>query len=239
MFRSITPPSGFTCAAPPVDGRGTVTCVTSSMALSRDPLSFTLVVRVLPDTSDGEEITNTATVISEACDKDPSSNSAMVKTKVEVRADLAVTKTGVVDQTSRDRLNPRLIYTVTVTNKGGCSDAKNVRLVDQIAENLQFLPNLSTGASCRELPSGKRMVICDLAEKLAPGESRTVKLIFQVSTRSSNPTVCNRISVASDTLDRETRDNFAIARIDLKNKDAANNRPRNCKIPVDDRTVGQ
>jgi uncharacterized repeat protein (TIGR01451 family) len=240
VFRSITPPpgSGFTCSGPPVDGTGTVICTNPSMA-ANTTVSFTLVARILPSTPDGAEITNTATVTSDACEKDLAKNKAMVKTGVVRRVDLSITKTGIVDPASPNMINPRLIYTITVSNKAGCSEAKNVRLIDQILDRdfhyVHFLPERSAGADCRQLPPGKRGVICDLAGTIAPGEPpRSITLVFQISSKTARPTICNEVSIESDTPDTNPEDNYDNLGIDV-----GGGRPRTCRFPVDKRTAAK
>jgi uncharacterized repeat protein (TIGR01451 family) len=240
VFRSITPPpgSGFTCSGPPVDGTGTVICTNPSMA-ANTTVSFTLVARILPSTPDGAEITNTATVTSDACEKDLAKNKAMVKTGVVRRVDLSITKTGIVDPASPNMINPRLIYTITVSNKGGCSEAKNVELIDQILDrNYQYvhlLPNLTEGAKCTQYPTGKRQVVCVLAGTIASGDPpRTIKLVFETTSKTEKPTICNEVSIRSDTPDSNPEDDYDNFRIDV-----GGGRPRVCRFPTDKRAASK
>ena len=90
-FVSFTAPAGWTVAAPPAGGAGTVTATAASLT-GGSGASFTLVVRLDPATPEGVQLSNTATVAATTPDPQTGNNSASASTTARspLRADLAV-----------------------------------------------------------------------------------------------------------------------------------------------------
>ncbi len=127
-FQSATPSSGGSCATPPVNGTGSVTCTWAGTTSSASTRSLTLVVRVNSSVPQGTTITNTATVSSTTTDSNPGNNSDTETTSVITEADLATTKT---HNTTGYAGAGQVTWHVTITNNGP-SDAQNVVMTDAL-----------------------------------------------------------------------------------------------------------
>ncbi len=80
-FRSVSTPSGWTCATPGMGGTGTVSCTLASLPAGQLS-AVTLRVRVDPGATVGSTITNTASVSSTVSDPVPGNNSATATSTV-------------------------------------------------------------------------------------------------------------------------------------------------------------
>ena len=138
-FASFTQDSGpaFTVTTPAAGETGTVTANADTFA-SGASATFTLVVNVNAGTPDGTVISNTVTISSDTCDKNPDNDSATATTKVEAStaADLSVTKS---DSPDPVQAGDNLTYTLVLTSAGP-SDALNVVLNDAIPDAQDWRP---------------------------------------------------------------------------------------------------
>jgi len=119
-FASFTPASGWNVTAPAVGGSGSVVATTASLASAGSPLTFTFVVTVNGASTDGSNISGSASVASGTTDDpDSANNSDETTTTVHVAAP-AMADVGVTVSATPDPIAPGglLTYTITVTNDG-------------------------------------------------------------------------------------------------------------------------
>ena len=212
-FVSFTQNSGpaFTLTTPAAGGTGTVTATADTFA-SGASATFTLVVNVNADTPDGTVISNTVTISSDTCDKNPDNNSATATTTVEASAaaDLSVTKSDSPDPVTA---GDNLTYTIVLTSAGP-SDALNVALSDAIPANTTFVSWTQTAGPTFVLtapPSGAATgAVTATADTFASGASATFTLIVNVNADTAGGTVIsNTAAVSSSTRDQNTTNNSA------------------------------
>jgi uncharacterized repeat protein (TIGR01451 family) len=211
-FVSFTQDSGpaFTLATPPAGGTGTVTATRATFAASASA-TFTLVVKVNADTPDGTVISNTVTISSDTCEKNPENNSATATTDVmgSTTADLSLTKSDTPDPV---QVGADITYTIILTSAGP-SDARNVVLSDPIPANTTFVSWSQTAGPEFVLtapPSGGTGTVTATADTFASGASATFQLVVNVN--SGTPTgevISNTATVSSSTRDPDTANNSA------------------------------
>jgi uncharacterized repeat protein (TIGR01451 family) len=115
-FVSMTVPSGWTCASPPVGSFGSVVCTNVQMQ-GLTAATFTLVAKVNSGVANGTVITNTATASSSTLDPNSLNNSASVNTVVGATAGAQLTVTNSASPNPVQATN-NITYTQVVTNTG-------------------------------------------------------------------------------------------------------------------------
>jgi uncharacterized repeat protein (TIGR01451 family) len=199
---------GFTLTTPASGETGTVTATADTFA-SGASATFTLVVNVNADTPAGTVISNTASVSSDTCDKNPENNSATATTDVQAStaADLSVTKSDSPDPVTA---GDNLTYTIVLTSAGP-SDALNVSLSDAIPADTTFVSWSQTAGPTFVLtapPSGGTGTVTATADTFASGASATFTLVVNVNADTPGGTVIsNTATVSSSTRDQNTTNN--------------------------------
>jgi uncharacterized repeat protein (TIGR01451 family) len=189
-FDSATPSQG-SC----LQSLGVVTCALGTLTNGQ---SETVDVKVRPQAAG--QITNQASVSSDAFDGNAQDNSASASTTVNPAADLSLTKTDSPDPVLAGQL---LTYTLTAHNAGP-SDATGIQVGDTLPANVTFDSATPSQGSCSE-SSGT--VGCALGT-LASGASATV----DVKVRPQAPgQLTNQASVSSAVTDPSPVDNSASA----------------------------
>jgi uncharacterized repeat protein (TIGR01451 family) len=148
-FASVVAPGGWSCATPPANGTGTVTCTNSSMAVGS--AIFTLNVNGPAGTA---TVSNTASVSSASTDNTPGNNSSTAVTNVTTTADLSITKTPAPGPYGT---SSPLTYTIAVNNAGPGA-ASGVVVTDIIPVGTTLVSAVPSQGSC----SGTTTVTCNL-----------------------------------------------------------------------------
>ncbi len=176
-FLSFTAPPGWTATTPTVGGAGNVSAIVASLA-NGAVATFTLSVRVSPDTPGGSTITDTSTVSATTDDPNPANNSATgsvgVVTPVVPTADLAVTATAGPGPLI---VGDSVVYTIIGTNLGPDA-ATGAVLTDTLPAGVDFV-SASVGtfdpasrtltASLGNLGAGSRATVTITARASAAG----------------------------------------------------------------------
>jgi uncharacterized repeat protein (TIGR01451 family) len=134
---SFTAPAGFTVAAPPAGGTGTITATAASLADGARAV-FTLVVRVAPDTPDESTIRDTATVTATTADPSSADQSDTVTTTVIAAPAVADLAVAIAAAPYHVAVGDEVTYTVTVTNNGP-NPATGVILTDTLDSGATFV----------------------------------------------------------------------------------------------------
>jgi large repetitive protein len=171
LFRSITPPAGFTCTTPAFRASGTITCNAATLANGAGA-TFTLVAEVAPGTTG--TITNGATVASDTTDSN-GGNSTSTTAPVAIlpsSADLTITKN---TPTTSIVVGSNVTYTITVGNAGP-STATSVVVNDTLPAGLDFVSATPSQGTCNSASP----VVCNLGTILA-GANATVTLVARAN----------------------------------------------------------
>lgn len=143
--------TGWDCTA--------LVCSRNSLAPGAGP-DITVVARVSPSVSDGNNLRNSATVVTSSPESDYSNNTDHADVDVVAEADLGLTKT---HAGSDFRAGEQVTYTVAVRNHGPSDAQAPIRIVDQLPVGMTYVSY--TGAwSCAADPvdtSGQK-VTCTL-----------------------------------------------------------------------------
>jgi len=196
--------TGWSCG----EAGGLVTCTRPTLAFGPAP---NIVIATLVDPNAVGTVINSATVASTTSDPIPGNNSGSASTTVDAEADLSITKTDDIDPVNA---GTTLNYTIEVANAGP-SDAANVVVTDTLPAGVTFVA--SNG--CAEDPNG--VPTCTL-DTLAAGASVQFNIEVDVD-GTTDGTITNNASVASDTTDPNPGDNatsedtlvLAVADLDL------------------------
>ena len=190
VFDSATASQG-SCS----EASGTVTCALGTVANGADA---TVEVKVRPQ--NGGDITNQASVSSDAGDPVPGNNSAASTTAVTPAADLSLTKDDSPDPVLAGEL---LTYTLTAHN-GGPSSATGVTLVDALPSGVIFESATPTQGTCDEASGTVTCALGTLADEQSAG--------VEIKVRPQSPgTITNEAGVSSDANDPVTGNNAATA----------------------------
>ncbi len=137
-FLSFTAPPGWTATTPTVGGAGNVSAIVASLA-NGAVATFTLSVRVSPDTPGGATIADTSAATATTGDPNPANNSATgsvgVVTPVVPTADLAVTATAGPGPLI---VGDSVVYTIIGTNLGPDA-ATGAVMTDTLPDGVDFL----------------------------------------------------------------------------------------------------
>jgi uncharacterized repeat protein (TIGR01451 family) len=211
-FVSFTAPAGWTVNSPPVGGTGTATASLSTLTQGSAAQVFTLVVRVDPNATTGDSLTNTATIGSATADGDMANNTADAATTVVARqADLAVTNVA-----SRPEVivGGTITYTISANLVGGNSAANQVMLTDALPALTTFVSFAApTGWTVTAPAVGGTGTVTTMFDSLAQGSAAQVfTLVVRLgSSILAGDSVTNTATIASSILDPDPTNNSADA----------------------------
>jgi uncharacterized repeat protein (TIGR01451 family) len=134
---SFEAPLGFTVAAPPAGGTGTITATAASLADGARAVC-TLVVRVAPNTPDESTIRDTATVTATTTDPIPTDQSDTVTTAVIAATDAVDLSVSLTKGPGLVTVGNELTYSIIVHN-GGVIGATGVKLTDRLPAGVAFV----------------------------------------------------------------------------------------------------
>ncbi|PPK63070.1 DUF11 domain-containing protein [Actinokineospora auranticolor] len=178
-----------------IDGQ-LVTCAPGDL----DPLE-TIQITIVVDVAAGfvpDEVSNTATVLSDDPDSDPIDNAASVAGPSAPQADLSVVKTA--DQANH-RPGDTITWLVTTTNNG-ISTARGVTVTDLLPASVEVTtpPN-----GCVTRGSA---LICAIGD-INPGASTPLTITGTVRADAAAGPITNSAAVASTTAEQDSDDNSA------------------------------
>ena len=210
-FRSVTPPSGWTCNAPAAGTPGpvAVTCSRATLAWGASG-QFSVTVRLAASAGDGSQLCNTASISSSTSDPATANNSSQTCGTVRTSADLALSQTV---STIGKAGKGTAIFTLVTTNNGP-SDAVGVSLTATSSLFSVPAPAISapSGASCT---AANQTVTCSWAA-MPVGSTATV--MISVPWRSAVGQVCTVGTVSAGTSDPNAVNNTASACIGKKGR---------------------
>jgi len=190
-FQSITPPAGWTCITPAIDGTGGISC-SKGTGFAVSTITFPLTVKVNAGTAVGTQISNTAQVASTTADPTSGNNSAtaIVTVVAAGSADLAVSK---VDTPDPVAIGNNLNYTIVLTNSGPAA-AANPSFTDNLPAEVNFRSlTPPPGWSCiTPAVGGSGSISCSSATSI--GVNASVSFPLQVRV---NPTVTDGTIIAN------------------------------------------
>lgn len=204
-LQSFAGASGWNCTTPAVGSGGTVTCRKDSMDIS-ESASFSLVVRVDAGVADGTNLSNTATISSQASDPNGANNSTTATTAVIARADLEVLAK--VDAPDPVVTNSPLIYTITLRNNGP-SVSTSVTLNDPLPVGALYNNCLATGGGvCGGSGQNRNVTFASLAV----GATATVTFGTTANcVLADGATINNTATISAVTVDPNPANNSASA----------------------------
>jgi uncharacterized repeat protein (TIGR01451 family) len=210
-FQSVTLIVGtkWTCAAPAVNGTGSIVCtygaaLASGASTSADSIVITM--QVAAATAADTTIENSATVTSQLTDPVPTNNTTLTSVLVEPVAD-ADLSASIVASPTPVFVSSTLTYSIVVVNLGQTS-AANVSLADTIPTGTTLVSASGpAGWTC----TGTTAITCSLVSTstLAQGASATITI--SVTTPVSAGTLTNSATVSSTTADPISTNNTASA----------------------------
>ncbi|GEM_PF-702097 len=188
-FVSFAAPAGWTTNTPPAGGTGQVTA--SDPSLLPGTATFTLVVRVNPNTPNTTIISNQASINSTTTVDQVSTNNVVVATNtVNTSADVGITKTG----PTTANAGQNVTYTLSVTNNGP-SDAQGVTTSDTLPSNTTLVSFTQTSG-----PGN--------GGTLPAGGTETFQLVVTANSNTANgATITNTANVSSTTPDANAANN--------------------------------
>jgi uncharacterized repeat protein (TIGR01451 family) len=196
-FSSLTPAGGWACAAPPVNGTGTVTCSIGSMPVGSSVFTLNVNAPASP-----ASVSNTASVSSASTDPTPGNNSQTSNTNVVFTSDLSIAKTPAPGPYGTGN---QLTYTITVTN-GGPGSATGTTVTDILPPGTTFVSAIPSQGSC----SGTTTVTCNLGT-LANAASASIALTITLP--STAGPVSNTASVTTTSTDPNPANNSSTSTI--------------------------
>jgi uncharacterized repeat protein (TIGR01451 family) len=180
--------TGWSCS----ESGGTVTCIYApSLAVSATTPTLTINVHITPD-QEGN-VSNTATVVSTLDDSNPANDTSTDTTTIQDQADLTATKTAVTSPLVAGQI---VTYHFDVTNNGGPSDARGVKITDNNSD-LTYESVTGTDWSCN---ASGTTTTCDYSATLVVGATTGVDVTFKLAENAPNPFV-NTASVTFDGTD--------------------------------------
>lgn len=192
---SVTGSGGATCTAGvPGDSTRPSRCAFGSVAPGASR-TMTVAATVLPSTTG--VLHNDARVTTSTLDPDTGNDLVTRATNVDTEAALHVTHTDTPDPVVAGR---RLDYVTRVTNAGGPSAARNVRLTDALPADVVFVSaDVAGGAgTCTEVVGAPNEIRCELGT-LQPGEYRVVTLRTTVRSSAAEGATLTSDVVATST----------------------------------------
>jgi uncharacterized repeat protein (TIGR01451 family) len=165
-----------------------VSCDLGTMTVG-EIVTTTITVKVNQDTSG--PIENTATVLTQSSDRNPSNNTARVETTVTAEADLAISKSGTPGTV---KTGGTVTYTLTIDNNGP-SRATDVDVDDNLPAGVTLISAMPSQGNC----NGTSTVNCNLGN-LNANSKATIKLVVHLD--SVTPGLLeNTATVSSETTD--------------------------------------
>jgi uncharacterized repeat protein (TIGR01451 family) len=202
LFRSVTPPVGWTCGTQPaVGGTGSIICTANGAFAASASVNFTVVVSVSPEAVVGSTITNSVTVTETGTDPNLANNTATASVQVQ-GADLSMTQVA-----SATAIAPgaTITYTETVTNNGP-NAATGAVLYQQTPPNTTFASiTPPAGWTCGTAPvvGGTGTVLCSASAAMA-SNTATGNFTFVVTVNAAaaaGTSIVNSADVTSQTTD--------------------------------------
>ncbi|GAA2979621.1 DUF11 domain-containing protein [Actinokineospora diospyrosa] len=196
IIAGLTPVSATATAGGCVISGQVVTCTPGSIGPDGD-VTVTIVVDVDPGFVPNT-VSNTASVVSDVTESDPSDNTVSIAGSAAALTDL-----GLAMSADKPSYAPgdAISWLLTVTNNGS-STARDVVLTDQLPASVG---NIVVPAGC-VLQTNR--LVCALGD-IAPGDSATVFISGAVSATATSGTIVNTASVVSSTAEQAPTDNFA------------------------------
>jgi uncharacterized repeat protein (TIGR01451 family) len=145
--------------------------------------TFTVTASVPSSTTNGTQLSNSASVNSMTSDPNIMNNSAMVSTTVQNQASMGVTISG----PSTVNAGSQLTYTITVSNSGP-GTAQSVSLSDSLPNGETFVSQTQTAGPAFTL-SNYGNSVNDSISTLAPGASATFQVTALVAAGTANNAV--------------------------------------------------
>ncbi|MBM7775601.1 putative repeat protein (TIGR01451 family) [Actinokineospora baliensis] len=196
IIAGLTPVTATATAGGCVISGQVVTCTPGSIGPDGD-VTVTIVVDVDPGFVPNT-VSNTASVVSDVAESDPSDNTVSIAGSAAALTDLGLSMSA--DQPAYAP-GDAISWLLTVTNNG-VSTARDVVLTDQLPASVG---NIVVPAGCT-LQTNR--LVCTLGD-IAPGDSATVFISGQVSATATSGTIVNTASVVSSTAEQAPTDNFA------------------------------
>jgi uncharacterized repeat protein (TIGR01451 family) len=184
---------------------GVVTCELGTVANGAS-VTITVVVTVDQTTPQGT-ITNTASVTNNKGDPDTTNNSAIAETTIIVPADLAVTKSAIIDPVTA---GTDQTYQITITNNGP-SDAQSITLTDTTPANTTFVSFAGDSAwSCLTPAVGDVGTVTCTISTLGNGAFATFTMVVHANPATPDgSTISNTASVSATTTDSNPGNNVS------------------------------
>jgi len=210
-FQSISPPAGWTCITPAVNGTGSISCTRSSPLTAGASQTFTLTLNVNAGAPIGSSISNTAQITSDATDTNTANNSSTSTVNVVAAgsADLSISKTDSPDPVT---IGNDLTYTIALTNNGPAS-ASTPAWSDTIHGQTNFRSmTVPAGWTCITPAVGGTGTISCSAATLTTGSTTSFTVVVRVNTSVTDGTVIsNTVTASSATTDSIAANNSATA----------------------------
>ncbi len=198
-------PAGLTLVGTPTTTAGTYSAATGRWTISAVPSGATETLTMIARVTDPSNITNRATVDSDAADSDSSNDSASASVDVP-DADIAVTKT--VDNATPE-LGDTVTFTITATNNGPLV-ARGVVVTDAIPAGLTVGPGGVT--TTRGTVSGDTWTLGSMAN----GATETMTVTATVDAATA---ITNTATVTSTSLDGNNTNDSAAATVNVPDAD--------------------
>jgi uncharacterized repeat protein (TIGR01451 family) len=217
VFASLSsPPAGWTCITPGINGTGTVNCSVGSLAASASA-GFTLTVKVNAGTTVGTIITNTAQVSSATSDNNNTNDSANASVNVvdPNSADLQVTKSDSPDPVD---VGSTISYTIILTNNGP-QVAANPSMIDNLPAEVNFQSvTPPAGWTCiTPAVGGTGQISCNSATSIPVNGTRTFPVTVKVNTNVfDNTVISNTATCSTTTLESVSANNSATSQTTAK-----------------------
>jgi uncharacterized repeat protein (TIGR01451 family) len=207
-FVSFVAPGGWSCTTPAVGASGTVSCSIAALAPSSTPPSFILTVRVPSNAVPGTIVNDTATAGSSTPDPVPANNSGNAATTVgPAVADLSVTKGDAPDPVAA---GSDIVYTITVTNIAGPSDAAT-SLNDTLPAGTTFVSLASPGGWSCTTPAVGAAGLISCSGTLTPAVNAVFTLTIKTNISLANGTILSNTATATSPADSNNANNSATA----------------------------
>jgi uncharacterized repeat protein (TIGR01451 family) len=181
-FRSLTAPPGWTCATPPLNGTGPITCTIPELPPGYSE-AFTLVVRIDRSVPNNSNLFGSATISTSTPETDTINNSAGLIGFVGTPADVALEKTvSPYPVRAGDQLKIRL-----VVRNFGPNPATGVGVWQSIPPGTTLVRcGASGGGVCVEQEGGVRI---DFPNRILVGRFETIEIVLAVDCSVPDGTV--------------------------------------------------
>jgi uncharacterized repeat protein (TIGR01451 family) len=205
-FQSLVAAAGWTCATPPVNGTGTVSCTNPSVAAGSSG-TFTLQVRVAPAVAGGTVITNTVTV-GAANDAVAGDNSATATDLVATATQAELSLSTSTSPSGFVLAGNNLTYIQSVSNSGPAA-ATTVTFLEATPANTTFQAvSVPAGWTCTTPAVGGSGNVSCTNPSLAAGSVANITVTVNVNAATAKgTTITASSSVSSATSDPSAADN--------------------------------